>query len=295
MSRNIIVAVIQFSPVADRAKNYQKATELVRVAHAKGATIILIPELFSNIYFCKEMRSDYFSLAETATASQTLKIFSALARELRVVLPISFYELSQNVYYNSVAVLDADGKNLGIYRKSHIPDGDGYEEKFYFAPGDTGFSVWQTAYATIGVGICWDQWFPEAARIMALKGAELLLYPTAIGSEPANPDFDSSNHWQNVMLGHAAANIMPVLAANRFGKEIATNGTTIEFYGRSFISDQQGNKIIEAGRTEEAVLTANFALDDIQAARHAWGVFRDRRPDLYQPLLTLDGKTHKTI
>jgi N-carbamoylputrescine amidase len=214
---------------------------------------------------------------------------SALAVELGVVLPVSFFERANNAYYNSLAMIDADGRCLGLYRKSHIPDGPGYQEKFYFNPGDTGFKVWRTRFGTIGAAVCWDQWFPEAARAMALQGAELLLYPTAIGSEPQNPALNSRDHWQRAMQGHAAANLMPLVASNRIGAEQGES-CAITFYGSSFIADQTGAKVAEAGADERAVLTAAFDLDEIRAQRAAWGLFRDRRPDLYGPLLTLDGR-----
>jgi N-carbamoylputrescine amidase len=216
--------------------------------------------------------------------------FSALARELGVVLPVSFFEKAGQVYFNSVAVIDADGRVLGIYRKSHIPQGPGYEEKFYFSPGDTGFRVWQTAFGVVGVGICWDQWFPECARSMALMGAEVLLYPTAIGSEPPNPDYDSQPHWEMTMRGHAAANIMPVLASNRIGRETAPEGRFVEFYGSSFIADEAGQLVNKASRADEGVICATFDLQEIAELRASWGVFRDRRPALYGAVATLDGQ-----
>ena len=214
--------------------------------------------------------------------------FQKVAKELQVVLPISFYELAGRARFNSIAILDADGSNLGVYRKSHIPDGPGYHEKYYFNPGDTGFKVWDTRYAKIGVGICWDQWFPEAARSMALLGAELLFYPTAIGSEPHDPSISSRDHWQRVQQGHAGANLMPLIAANRIGRE-EQDGYAITFYGSSFIADPFGQKVAELNETEEGVLVHSFDLDRLEQVRSAWGVFRDRRPNLYDPLKTLDG------
>ncbi len=213
-----------------------------------------------------------------------------LAAELEVVLPVSFFERAHNAYYNSLAILDADGRNLGLYRKSHIPEGPGYQEKFYFNPGDTGFRAWTTRYATIGAAVCWDQWFPEAARAMALQGAELLLYPTAIGSEPQDPELDSKDHWQRTMQGHAAANMMPLVASNRIGRE-AGESSAITFYGSSFVADETGAIVAEAPRATQTVITASFDLEAIRARRAAWGLFRDRRPDLYGSLLTLDGAT----
>lgn len=215
-----------------------------------------------------------------------------IAAELGVVLPLSVFEKSGQSYFNTVVIIDADGSNLGYYRKTHIPDGPGYNEKFYFSPGDTGFKIWKTKYATIGVGICWDQWFPETARSMALLGAELLLFPTAIGSEPLDPTYDSSGHWQRVMQGHSAANVMPIIAANRIGyEEGKTNETDINFYGHSFITDATGKIIVEAGTTEEKVIIAEFDFDELKLFRTSWGLFRDRRPEMYKNILTLDGKS----
>eukprot|EP00873_Tetraselmis_striata_P003796 jgi/Tetstr1/424060/TSEL_014671.t1 len=218
----------------------------------------------------------------------------ALAKELGVVIPVSFYERAGQARFNSIAIIDADGRNLGIYRKSHIPQGSGYQEKYYFSPGDTGFRAFDTRFGRIGVGICWDQWFPETARAMALMGAEMLFFPTAIGSELLDPDWDSAAHWQRVMQGHAGANLMPLVAANRIGTEPGRAGTELTFYGSSFITDATGAKLAEADRTSETVLTARFDLDEVAALRAAWGVFRDRRPELYTPLTTLDGTTRRT-
>jgi N-carbamoylputrescine amidase len=215
---------------------------------------------------------------------------SALAAELSVVLPVSFFERANTAYYNALAMIDADGRNLGVYRKSHIPDGPGYQEKFYFNPGDSGFKVWRTRFCALGAAVCWDQWFPEAARAMALQGAEVLFYPTAIGSEPQDPGLNSKDHWQRTMQGHAAANLVPLVAANRIGREDGES-CTLTFHGHSFITDQTGAKVAEAGADERAILTASFDLDAIRAQRASWGLFRDRRPDLYGPLLTLDGTT----
>eukprot|EP01084_Bolivina_argentea_P281991 482599_1 len=215
-----------------------------------------------------------------------------LAKELRVVLPVSFFERANKAYFNSVVVIDADGKRLGKYRKSHIPDGPGYQEKFYFTPGDTGFKVWHTAYCCIGVGICWDQWFPECARAMCLQGAELLLYPTAIGSEPHDPTINSREHWMRTMQGHAAANLVPILASNRVGKEVITEaplGQDVTFYGGSFITDETGKIVCQADLFKGGVWVHEFNLVAIQTRRAAWGLFRDRRPDLYASLLSHDG------
>ena len=287
-SRTVTVAAIQMSMAVDVATNVATAERLVRAAAATGAQVILIPELFEGHYFCKDQRASELARALPIEGHPTIEHFMKLAQELGVVLPISVYERANNTMFNTVAMIDADGSMLGIYRKSHIPDGPGYTEKYYFSPGDTGFQVWNTRFGNIGVGICWDQWFPEAARAMALMGAELLLYPTAIGSEPPNPTWDSSMHWQRVMQGHAGANLMPVIAANRTGREVGVNNE-ITFYGSSFIADATGAKVAEADREEETVLTATFDLDAVRAMRLGWGVFRDRRPELYIPLITLDG------
>lgn len=288
------VAITQMASENDWSKNCDKAERLVREAAGKGAGLVLLQELFDGDYFCIEQHAHFLARAEEIDRHPTVKRFAALARELGVVLPVSVFERAGNAHYNTTVIVDADGSELGIYRKSHIPDGRGYQEKFYFSPGDTGFRVWDTAAGRIGLGICWDQWFPEAARVMALMGAEILLYPTAIGSEPPNPSYDSSTHWQNTMRGHAAANIMPVLASNRVGRETAPDGRSDVFYGRSFIADHQGEKVQEMDRTEEGVRLANFDLDMIRDLRRSWGVFRDRRPELYGALLTLDGKTRRT-
>ena len=284
----VTVAAIQMSMAVDVATNVATAERLVRAAAASGAQVILIPELFEGHYFCKDQRASELARALPIEGHPTIEHFMKLAQELGVVLPISVYERANNTLFNTVAMIDADGSMLGIYRKSHIPDGPGYTEKYYFSPGDTGFQVWNTRFGNIGVGICWDQWFPEAARAMALMGAELLMYPTAIGSEPPNPTWDSSLHWQRVMQGHAGANLMPVIAANRTGREVGVNNE-IMFYGSSFIADATGAKVAEADREEETVLTATFDLDAVRAMRLGWGVFRDRRPELYIPLITLDG------
>jgi N-carbamoylputrescine amidase len=279
------------APENDWTKNCGRAERLVRDAAAKGARRLLLQELFDGDSFCIEQHAKFLAQAHEIDRHPTVKRFAALARELGVVLPVSVFERAGAVHYNTTVIVDADGRELGIYRKSHIPDGRGYQEKFYFAPGDTGFKVWDTAAGRIGLGICWDQWFPECARAMALMGAEILLYPTAIGSEPPNPQYDSSTHWQNTMRGHAAANIMPLMASNRVGKETAPDGRSDVFYGRSFIADYQGEKIEEMGRTEEGLRVASFDLAMIRELRRSWGVFRDRRPELYGALLTLDGRT----
>jgi N-carbamoylputrescine amidase len=286
--RKVIVAATQMSCSWDIDENIRKAERLVREAASKGAQIILLQELFETPYFCQKEICDYFSYAQEVENNKAVRYFQKVAAELEVVLPISFFERRNNARYNSIAVIDADGRVLGVYRKTHIPDGPGYEEKFYFNPGDTGFKVWDTRYAKIGVGICWDQWYPETARCLALMGAELLLYPTAIGSEPEESSMDSKEHWQMCMRGHAAANIMPVVASNRIGVE-NIEGSEITFYGSSFITNQTGEKLAEADRESESVLTAEFDLDAIAIHRASWGIFRDRRPDMYKVLLTYDG------
>lgn len=291
--RPLTLAAIQMACGWDGAANIAHAEALVREAAASGAKVILLPELFETPYFCIEQDVRHLKLARTVEDNPAVRHFSAVARELGVVLPISFFERSGPAYFNSVAILDADGSRLGIYRKSHIPNGPGYQEKTYFSPGDTGFKVWHTRYARIGVGICWDQWFPEAARAMALMGAEVLLYPTAIGTEPppALP-VNSRDHWQRTQQGHAAANLMPLAAANRYGLERSLQnpeGLYIRFYGSSFITDAMGAKIAEASEDGDAVLTATFDLEQIAALRDNWFVFRDRRPELYGALTSLDG------
>jgi N-carbamoylputrescine amidase len=288
--RNINVAITQMASQNDWAKNCDKAEALVREAAAQGAQLILLQELFDGDYFCIEQHSKFLKQAVELDRHPTVARFASLAKELNVVLPVSVFERAGLAHYNTTVIVDANGSRLGHYRKSHIPDGRGYQEKFYFSPGDTGFKVWDTAVGRIGLGICWDQWFPECARAMALMGAEILLYPTAIGSEPSDPSYDSSSHWQNVMRGHAAANIMPLLASNRVGRETAPDGRSDIFYGRSFVADYQGEKLQEMNRSEEGVRVCSFDLDAIEALRRSWGVFRDRRPELYGALLTLDGQ-----
>lgn len=287
--RQVTVAATQFACTWDLPKNADKAEELIRTAARNGAQVVLIQELFAAPYFCITQRPEYFDLALPFENHPLVARFCALAKELGVVLPLSFFEKAGQAHYNSVAMIDADGTVLGRYRKSHIPQGPGYEEKYYFSPGDTGFRVWHTAAGKIGVGICWDQWFPEAARAMALAGAEMLLYPTAIGSEPPAPDYDSQPHWEMVMRGHAAANIMPVIASNRIGTEVAPEGTAVTFYGSSFIADHSGQLAAKASRADEQVITATFDLEAIARLRRSWGLFRDRRIDLYDAVTTLDG------
>jgi N-carbamoylputrescine amidase len=285
----VTVAATQMACGWDRDANIANAEKLIRMAASRGANIVLIQELFETPYFCKDHRSQHFDLARPLEGHPAVEHFRSLARELGVVLPVSVFERADNAFFNSVAVVDADGSVLGTYRKSHIPEGPGYHEKFYFSPGDTGFRVFDSRYGKLGVAICWDQWFPEAARSMALLGAEILLYPTAIGSEPQDPSIDSSGHWQRTMQGHAAANILPLVASNRIGTEQGEK-YTMTFYGSSFIASPTGEKIAEADRVSETVLTASFDLDEIRRYRRSWGIFRDRRPDLYYPLLSLDGR-----
>ncbi|MFO1401267.1 MAG: N-carbamoylputrescine amidase [Steroidobacteraceae bacterium] len=289
----LTVAALQFACSWDLEANLEQAERQVRAAAARGAGLVLLPELFATPYFCIEQDARYLELAQPANASPLLQRFGALARELGVVLPVSFFERDRNAFFNSIAILDADGRNLGIYRKAHIPDGPGYQEKYYFVPGDTGFRAWDTRVGRIGVGICWDQWFPESARAMALQGAELLLYPTAIGSEPPPaPPVDSRDHWRRVQQGHAAANLMPIVVANRIGLEQARGGPEslqIRFYGSSFIADGTGAIVAEADREHAAVVTASFDLAELRRRREGWFVFRDRRPELYRPLLSSGG------
>lgn len=284
----LTLAATQFACSTDAATNLASAERVVREAARRGARVILLQELFETPYFCKDHLASHFSLARPVDGNPVLGRFQALARELEVVLPFSFFERANNAYFNSLAMIDADGRLLGVYRKSHIPEGPGYHEKYYFSPGDTGFRVWNTRYGVLGAGICWDQWFPEAARCMALMGAEVLLYPTAIGSEPHDASIDSRDHWQRCMQGHAAANLMPLVASNRIGVERGQK-YQMTFYGSSFIAGPSGEKLVEADRDAEAVLTATVDLEAVRAQRHAWGVFRDRRPELYGPILTLDG------
>ncbi len=285
----VTVAATQMACSWDLEANIARAEKLVRAAAARGARVILIQELFETPYFCKDHDPKHFDLAKPLEGHATVERFRALARELSVVLPVSLFERAGNAFFNSLVMLDADGAVLGVYRKSHIPEGPGYHEKFYFSPGDTGFKVFDTQVARIGVAICWDQWFPEAARSMALLGAQILLYPTAIGSEPQDPTLDSSGHWQRTMQGHAAANVMPLVASNRIGVE-AGEKCTMTFYGSSFIASHTGEKVAEADRSSETVLIATFDLDAVRRYREAWGIFRDRRPDLYYPILSLDGR-----
>ena len=290
--RNVTVAAVQMKCSTHVEENIAKADALVREAAEKGAQIILLPELFERQYFCQERRYEYYEFAKEVNENDAVKHFSALAKELSVVIPVSFYEKDVNQLYNTVAVIDADGTRLGIYRKTHIPDDHYYQEKFYFVPGNTGFKVFNTRFGCIGVGICWDQWFPETARAMAVEGAEVLFYPTAIGSEPIL-DCDSMMHWRRCMQGHAACNLVPVVAANRIGVETVKpceeNGgqsSSLKFYGSSFITDNTGDIIYQAGRDEEEVIVHKFDLDKLAYDRLSWGLFRDRRPEVYNKAIS---------
>lgn len=285
--RTVTVAATQMACSSDIKENLSTAETLVRGAAKAGANIILIQELFATPYFCKDQIEDYFKLAEPVAECGVIKKMQELAIELGVVLPVSFFERDNNAYFNSLVVIDADGEIVSLYRKSHIPDGPGYQEKYYFSPGDTGFKVSDTRFGRIGVAICWDQWFPETARSLVLQGAELLFFPTAIGSEPVT-GLNSRDHWQRTMQGHAAANMVPVIASNRIGRE---DGETcsLDFYGSSFIADQTGAKVQEAGMDSQETLIHSFDLDALQVERTGWGLFRDRRPELYWPLLSLGG------
>jgi N-carbamoylputrescine amidase len=291
--REVTVAALQFACGWDVEANIATADRLVREAAKRGAQIILIQELFETPYFCIEQDSRHLRIATSVADNKAIRHFTQVARELGVVLPISFFEKAGNSFFNSIAIVDADGRSLGVYRKAHIPNGPGYQEKNYFSPGDTGFKVWDTRFGRIGVGICWDQWFPETARAMALMGAELLFFPTAIGSEPppALP-VNSRDHWQRTQQGHAAANLTPVIVSNRIGVERACRNPEelyIRFYGSSFIADPTGAKVAEADEEHEAVLVAKFDLAEIEELRNNWFVFRDRRPELYSVLTSYDG------
>ncbi len=285
--RKITIATCQMQMSSDVNENIAKADKLVREAAKKGANVVLLPELFERPYFCQERRYDYYEYATPLSENPAVNHFKKVAAELNIVMPISFYEKDVTVLYNTIAMIDADGSVLGVYRKTHIPDDHFYQEKFYFTPGNTGFKVWNTKFGKIGVGICWDQWFPEAARSMALLGAEILLYPTAIGSEPVL-DTDSMPHWRRCMQGHSGSNLMPVAAANRIGTESVSpclennnQSSSLKFYGSSFITDGTGAIVADGSRDKEEVLTATFDLDELYEMRMSWGVFRDRRPELY--------------
>jgi len=279
-SNNVVtLAVCQMACTADRTANVARAQLLIRKAASGGAQIVLVQELFESLYFPAQKVTAPFASARDFEGNRLIADMRALARSLNIVLPVSFFERAGDAYFNTVAMIDADGTVLGRYRKSHIPQGPGYEEKHYFAPGDTGFRVWPTKFGRIGVGICWDQWYPECARAMVLKGAEILLYPSAIGNEPHDPAIDSRDHWRRVMQGHAAANMVPLAAANRVGVE-----GQLTFYGSSFIAGPQGEILSQAPRHGEAIANATFDLGALRARRAAWGLFRDRRPDLYGEL-----------
>ncbi len=276
----ITVTALQSAFSTDTASNVARMTEMTLQAARNGAQVILLPELFENVYFCTVESDEYFALAHPASNHPTILQFQKIAKEFKVVIPVSFFERDGQCYYNSCALVDADGSVLGIYRKSHIPDGPGYEEKYYFRPGNSGFKVWATQYGKIGVGICWDQWFPECARAMMVQGADILLYPTAIGTEPEEPLLDTKDLWQRAMIGHAVSNVVPVVAANRTGTESRQT-----FYGHSFISDHRGEKISEMGRNDSGTITAKFDFEMIRRHRAAFGFFRDRRPELYSDLI----------
>ncbi len=287
--RNVTVAAIQMNCTGSVEENIKKADSLIRQAAAKGAQIILPSELFERPYFCQEQRYEYYEFAKKTEDNDAVKHMQALAKELSIVIPVSFYEAGDNrQLFNSVAVINADGTILGIYRKTHIPDDHFYQEKFYFTPGDTGFKTFKTAYGQIGVGICWDQWFPETARAMALDGAEILFYPTAIGSEPIL-ECDSMPHWRRCMKGHSACNLMPVVAANRIGtetvepcKENGMQQSSLTFYGSSFITDATGDVVEQMDRESEGFILHSFDLDELESERKSWGLFRDRRPEMYK-------------
>lgn len=286
MSRVVKFAAMQLTKTWDLEANLEKIKGAIREAAANGANVVLPQELMAAPYFCKKQEAKYFELAEETDNSRLIKELSALAKELNVVIPVSYFEKAGNTFFNSLVMIDADGTVLENYRKSHIPDGPGYSEKYYFSPGDTGFKVWKTKFGTFGAGICWDQWFPELARCLVLNGAEAIFYPTAIGSEPQDLSLDSHDHWQRTMQGHSAANLVPVIASNRVGVEV-DDGIETTFYGSSFITDHTGGKLAEAPREGETIIYAEIDLQATAQARHAWGLFRDRRPDLYQDIMSL--------
>lgn len=273
------VAALQSAFSDNTERNVSLMVEMTIQAAKQGAQVVLLPELFENLYFCTLEKDECFSMANPVKDHPTIRQFQKLAKDLQVAIPVSFFERDEQCYYNSLAMIDADGSVLGVYRKSHIPDGPGYEEKYYFKPGNTGFRTWTTRFGKVGVGICWDQWFPECARAMALQGADVLLYPTAIGTEPEEPNLDTKDMWQRAMIGHAVSNVIPVVAANRIGDESHQT-----FYGHSFISDHRGNKIAELGRNESGIIMAEFDIETIRRNRAAFGFFRDRRPELYREL-----------
>ncbi len=278
------VAAVQMQMSKETQANINKASDFVKEAAFHGANIILLPELFSSLYFCKDKDTTYFSLAKPQHKHPLLEHFSHLAKTLQVVLLVSYFEKAQTEYFNSLVVINTQGEILDNYRKTHIPDGPGYEEKFYFSPGDTGFKVYETPFGTIGVGICWDQWFCETARDLALQGAEIIFYPTAIGSEP-EINIDSKEHWQRVQMGHAATNTVPIVVANRIGVEKGAS-CELTFYGSSFITDYTGAKIAEASRDEECLIYATFDLQENKKQREYWGLLRDREPNMYKNLVS---------
>ena len=287
--REVTFAATQMACSKNSKDNIDKAINIIESAAKKGANVVLIQELFETQYFCKDQKEELFELAKPFEDNPTIHLMSKVAKDNNVVLPISFFEKANKAHFNTIAMIDSDGTIMGKYRKSHIPDGPGYQEKFYFNPGNTGFKVWDTKFCKVGVGICWDQWSSEAAKIMALKGAEVILYPTAIGGEPDNnDDFDSSDMWQRAMIGHAAVNQVPIVASNRIGSEEGYEVSNF-FYGRSFITDFTGEIKAEASRDKEEILIAKIDLDEAEGFRNSWGIFRDRRPDLYSALLDLDG------
>ena len=292
--RNVTFAATQFACTWDRDRNVATAERLVRQAAAQGANIVLLQELFETPYFCAVQKRAFYELASPIANHPAVEHFRRVAAALKVVIPVSIYERAGEAFFNSVVVVDADGGIAGHYRKSHIPQFPGYEEKYYFSPGDTGFRPIATAFGAMGVAICWDQWFPEAARALVLGGAEFLLYPTAIGTEPSDPSLDSMEHWRMVMRGHAAANMVPVVASNRIGLE-TTDGVSMTFYGSSFIAGPTGALAADSDRHTEGVLVASFDLDQCRSERTNWGTFRDRRPELYTPLLTLDGQSRRGV
>ncbi len=287
--REVVFAAAQMACSKNSKDNIDKAVNIIESAAKKGANVVLIQELFETQYFCKDQKEELFELAKPFEDNPTINLMSKVAKDNNVVLPISFFEKANKAHFNTIAMIDSDGTIMGKYRKSHIPDGPGYQEKFYFNPGNTGFKVWDTKFCKVGVGICWDQWSSEAAKIMALKGAEVILYPTAIGGEPDNnDDFDSSDMWQRAMIGHAAVNQVPIVASNRIGSEEGYEISNF-FYGRSFITDFTGEIKAEASRDKEEILIAKIDLDEAEGFRNSWGIFRDRRPDLYRAILDLDG------
>ncbi|HET6475791.1 MAG TPA: N-carbamoylputrescine amidase [Thermoleophilia bacterium] len=290
MARAVTIAATQMACSWEIGENIDRAESLVREAASRGAQVVLLQELFETPYFCIDQSARHFDLARPVDGHPTVERFQRLAAELGVVLPVSIFERAGQAFFNSLVMIDADGAALGIYRKTHIPHAVGYHEKYYFSPGDTGFRVWRTRHGVLGVGICWDQWFPESARSMALMGAEVLLYPTAIGSDPPAPEEDSSGAWLRVQQGHAAANLMPLVASNRIGVEDG-DSASMRFYGSSFIADQTGAIVAQASSDQQEVVTAAFDLDEVRRYRERWAMFRDRRPELYGRLLTLDGES----